>query len=404
MPNRRRFLWIAGIGAVGLAAVGGGVAVALTGGSKHPDGQTGPTASTGAPVPKGPAPTWSHALDGHFNNSDNSGGLGVLGDVLIRWDSSTAQAFDLATGAPRWTGSPDLPAGYSGFSWIGLNDSLLIGATLNDDTDSSLVFAIGSDGKQQFSHDVGRNANGTRFSQVFDFDGTVALLGTTNEIVAINVSSGSQLWRRALTAYDVASAVIGGQRCYLQDYTATFCLDMTSGNQLWATPNTASNSSSIASAADALAIAGDQLGDHLVVLDEATGTRRPTAIQSSTGINQVCVSDDLFIVGEETNESASGEDTYRIWGINPRDGSKVWTTLITLPVVTGMTTSAGLVIVPTQTPVSMKPAGFLVLDGKTGAIAWAESGGGADDWVACATQEAVYAASSTTVYAYPRHP
>ncbi|WP_186382757.1 PQQ-binding-like beta-propeller repeat protein [Amycolatopsis rhizosphaerae] len=408
MPNRRKFLWIAGIGVAGLAAVGGVAAVALTRDSTH-GGNAASTPPTGAPVPNGPAPTWTQALDNHFNNGDRSGGLGVMGGVLVRWDNAMAQAFDTKTGAPRWTGRPDLPAGYSGFSWIGLNDSLLIGATQDAETNSSLVFAIGSDGKQQFSHDVGRNAHGMGFTQVFDFDGINVLLGTRNEIVAIEVSSGKQLWRRALTAYNRASAVIGGQRCYLQDYTATLCLDMTTGNQLWATPNTctANGASSIVSVADVLAIAGERL----VVLDTVTGTQRQTVLQASTSIRGVGVAADLLIVGEET-ETASGDNDYTAWGINPRDGSKVWATPIQRLMATSLTTSADLVLVPTQAESGATVRlGIVVLDGKTGTIAWAESGsainvsaGGIADWLACATPDAVYAASSTTVCAYPRHP
>ncbi|WP_143086245.1 PQQ-binding-like beta-propeller repeat protein [Amycolatopsis saalfeldensis] len=433
--NRRRFLWIAG--AVGLAAAGGVAAVTLTRDAGH--GGEEPAPPAGAPVPSGPAPTWTQALDHEFDNGDRSGDLGVLGSVVVRWDSAVAQAFDVATGAPRWTGRPDLPAGYSGVSWLGLHGSSLFGNAKNDETNSTLLFALGSDGKQQFSHDVGRNARGAGFTRVFDFDGTTALLGTTNEIVAIEVSSGNQLWRRALTAYDRGLAVIGGQRCYLQDYTATLCLHIlcqpllirlqprrkrvpksksaaarvrllpvglvTTGNQLWAIPGTATGNgpTSLVSVADVLAVAGERL----VVLDAATGAQRPTALQASTGISRAGVAADLLVVGEH-HETESGETAYTVWGIDPRTGAKTWATPVPRPMITGVITSADLVLVPTSSAVSLSPDGFLALDGKTGAIAWAESGaassGATAEWLACASQNAVYAASKTTVYAYPRQP
>ena len=87
-------------------------------------------------------------------------------------------------------------------------------------------------------------------------------------------------------------------------------------------------------------------------------------------------------------------------------------TPIPVRMATTVITSADLVIVPTETerPDGTVQLGIVVLDGKTGAIAWAEHGGviavssgGIAEWLACATPDAVYAASSTAVYAYPRH-
>ena len=120
-----------------------------------------------------------------------------MGDVLVRWDSGMAQAFDAATGAPRWTGDPS-------YFWIGLHGSSLIGTAQDAETDSNLLVAIGRDGKQQLSHNLGRvNDHGSGFTRVFDVAGSIALLNTSDgpgEIVAIDMSSGSQLWKRALTA------------------------------------------------------------------------------------------------------------------------------------------------------------------------------------------------------------
>lgn len=405
MPNRRKFLWIAGIGgAASLAAVGGVVAVALTADRTSAGVQTG---STPPPAPKGPAPTWTRAVGDTFQYQ---GGLDMMGDVLVRWDRKTAQAFDPATGAPRWTGRPDLPEGLTSFEWIDLHGSLLIGATTADDPERGVVFGLGPDGKQVFSY---RNGD-SQLREVLDViggsDGSgIALLatakpGSLNEIVAFVSPDSREMWRRPLKAQDRAVAVIDDQRCYLQDDTDTVCLDLALGTQVWATPNTCGGDgpTSIARVGGAVAIAGDRL----VVLDAATGVRRQTALQASTGIRRVGAATTVFVVSQHA-ETASGDVNDMVWGINPSDGSKAWRTRMPLPMGTGLTVSEGLAVVPTLTPPTMSPpgaaAGFLVLHEYDGTIAWAESGGGGTDWLTCVTPHAVYAASSDTLYAYP-HP
>ncbi|XHU13101.1 protein kinase [Amycolatopsis sp. WGS_07] len=397
-PNRRKFLWMAGIGgAAGLAAVGGGVAVALTGNRSSPSDATAEV----PPAPKGPAPTWTRPVGDTFRWL---GGIDVMGDVVVRWDRKTAQAFDLATGAPRWTGKPELPDGLTSFSWIGLHGSSLIGSTTVGGPDG-VVFGLGPDGKQQFTYRKGE----ATLRAVLDVlgggngDGGLSLFATQkpnglNELVAYGPPVPGEMWRRPLKTQDRAVALIDGQHCYLQDDTDTVCLDLASGAQVWATPNTCSGDRpmSIARSGTAVAVAGDRL----VLLDAATGARRPNALQTSTGIRGVGALTTMFAVGEHT-ETESGETRDTVWGIDPRDGSKAWETRLPLPMAGSVTASEDRVLVSTIVSSDKPPAGFLVLRGYDGGVAWAETGGGTAEWVTCATPHAIYAASSDTVYAYP---
>ncbi|MFD2468037.1 hypothetical protein [Amycolatopsis silviterrae] len=141
-------------------------------------------------------------------------------------------------------------------------------------------------------------------------------------------------------------------------------------------------------------------GERLVLLDAATGVRRPTALQTSTGIRGVGALTTTFAVGEHS-ETESGEATDMVWGIDPHDGSKAWGTRLPRPMGDGLTAGEGRVLVPTMAAETKPPAGFLVLRESDGVLAWGETRGGTAEWLTCAMPRAIYAASSDTVYAYP---
>jgi hypothetical protein len=399
MPNRRKFLWIAGIGAGVAAVAGGAVAVALAGNS-HAD-QAGES-PTSAPVPKGPAPTWSRAVATHY-----AGGLGLMGDVLVRWDRKTAQAFDAATGAPRWTiGRPDGVSEGTLFDWFGVHGSSLIGQAYMAETATFVLFAIGPDGKQQLRHDNGDNNLREVLGLYAESTAVLAIekAGGPDEIVAITWPDCVEMWRRPIKSADRVAAIVG-QTCYLQDDTDTVCLDQ-SGTQRWATPNTCTGTDprSIAIAGDVLAIAGDQL----VVLNPTTGVPRKMALGAGFRIMGVGVSGIMTLVVGQRTQTGSGEYNDTVWGIDQSLGTKRWGTRMPFSLGEGLTTSGNWVFVPTVDSGSTPPAGFLVLNGDTGAIAWAGPGGSTTDWDFCATDDPddagsnimVYAASDTTVYAY----
>lgn len=284
------------------------------------------------------------------------------------------------------------------FDWFGVRGSSLIGQAYMAETATFVLFAIGPDGKQQFRHDNGDNNLKEVLGLYADSTAVLAVekAGGPDEIVAITWPDCVEMWRRPINSAGRVAAIIG-QLCYLQDDTDTVCLDL-SGTQRWATPNTCTGTDprSIAWAGDALAIAGDQL----VVLNPTTGVRRSMALGAGLRIMGVGVSGFMTLVVGQRTQMASGEYDDTVWGIDQSLGTKRWGTRMPLSLGEGLTTSGNWVFVPTVASGSAPPAGFLVLNGDTGAIAWAGPGGSTTDWDFCATDDAVYAASDTMVYAY----
>jgi predicted Ser/Thr protein kinase len=397
--SRRRFLGIAAAGVASVATAGGVTIALLRSGGSNPTAS--PVTVATPDVLADPEPVWTQSLPATFDY----GGLDLAGTTIIRWDKKTAVGFDAASGSPRWTAKPTLGDDVSSISWLGVYQSTLFGTATDYASDNNLLFGIDANGQQSFSYAAGPtdSASGEfrTFDQLFDVVGGVALITMggyrSSSIVATDVSSGNRLWTRDLKASTFNTAVADGHRCYLQDGTTTYGLDLRTGAQLWATQNTSVDGTgpSLALAADVVVISSIRL----VALDIATGAQRWTAVNESTNLSKVAVSGEQVIV-------VDGQDT--VWGLNARDGAQRWSTQSPLSLAAGGGTvergpsaSPTLITIPT-----LSPYGVIALRSATGKVVWAHQDTTADteDWTVLATPDTVYAASPTSVYAFKDQP
>ena len=239
-PARRRLLFGA-LGVAGVAAVGGGTALALSSGKpgKHVTTTTSPSASGTAhpsPTPSTapsraagvpPQPLWTF-----------SGSSLQLGPVLIGGDrvyvfGDTSTALDPGTGRVLWTG-PNFAPGNMFASAASLAAGYLIGRNAGTGALFGLDPATGGQAWNLASLD------GYYFADLLATDATTAyLLATKSQnsfMVAVDLKSRTLRWaqpRNAAADYEVAGAVAAGYLVYTNDKGNVVVRGTGDGRQLW---------------------------------------------------------------------------------------------------------------------------------------------------------------------------
>jgi outer membrane protein assembly factor BamB/predicted Ser/Thr protein kinase len=402
-PSRRRFF---GITAAAVAtAAAGGAGFALLRSEDTPSAPAAPATVAAPRVPENPSPAWTQKLPAELEYGGlgiASEGLNLVGDTLVCWDKRNAFGFDAATGSPRWTAKPTLPADTSSFEWLGVRESILFGTARDHDTNTNLLFGLNARGEQIVNHADGPASitsdgyvRSTSFVALFDARDGVALvdLMTPNGwgVLAMDLRTGRRLWTRDFARSDT-TAIADDQRCYVQEAATTYALDLRTGAQLWSAQNTSSGGGTASMAVDSGVVV--VCGTRLVALDGATGAQRWTAVNQPTFLNKVTAAGGLVTVSNENT----------VWGISAQDGSRRWTTPSQLtPTGGGSTTSPGaaasaeLIAIP-----ALGPNGAIALRGSTGQLLWTlrDQSEEPETWTVLTTKDTIYAASPTTVHAF----
>ncbi|MBC3839247.1 protein kinase [Streptacidiphilus sp. 4-A2] len=397
LPDRRRFLRIAGAVA-GTAAAAAGAAVwatTRTGTVASAGNSPAPKAlSAGSTAPAGPSLVWQRELP----TSSTNGRIAVLAGTLVHWDQSQAAGFDAAGGSPRWTAAPQLPAGESAaVTWLGVGGGALFGAATSD---TGYLLALDGNGRQLFVHPV-TQADSSGFAspvnQLFAVGAGIALVGVDGDsgfqLLAVDLTGGQVLWTRQVTS-SMYSAVTDGQRCYLQDGTDTYALDLRTGRSSWHAQGTGSSGDEpgLSLAPNILLVTDNKVQ----AVDTATGTRLWTAVNESD------------ISATLTNGGAAfvADDSGTVFGLNSLSGKQNWSTVTSLDlfvdgakgVSQNISLSQDLLVLSTGSH-----PGLVALRPTDGRLLWAHqdtSGPAGQPWAVLASGALAFAASDTTLYAY----
>ncbi|WP_406863764.1 protein kinase [Streptomyces sp. HUAS MG47] len=395
-PGRRSVLGLAAAGTVLAGTAAGGVFWW----SRRDQAAAGPAPGTTvrasspavAPAPK---PLWTRPLARRLDD----GRVALLGSTLVYWNGQTAVGHDAATGAPRWTAAPRLPSDVdSPPKWLGVHGSLLFGSARGDDRE----YLIGLDarGTLRFAHTATRRSAASyaeSVNGVFDVAGSVAVLNTLGDawgVRAVDLATGRLLWSRTAGGSDYRAVADGGS-CYLQDDGDLLGLNLRTGAVRW-------TAKGVSRPGDypKLAVGGGAVLLTTVKVQAygaADGRARWTAVNETTHLNGTAV------VGG-TGYVADGQDT--VFALDLGDGRQKWhvpspSNLApgggTLP---GPAATASLVAIPT-----FGTQGVMVFRASDGRPLWARRAAGAEtastnQWSVTAAGTTVYAASSTTLYAF----
>ncbi|MBF9068733.1 protein kinase domain-containing protein [Streptacidiphilus fuscans] len=390
-PDRRRVLRMAAAGGgAALLAVGGGVAYALnTGWGDRLLGTLGIHANSGPTVSTGPAPLWQQPA-----SVSNTAALQLLGDVLVCWDDSKAQAFHSATGAPAWTGKINAPPSSfnPAMSWLGVTGSLLLG-TVN--TDTLRLAALDAGGRQLYCSPV-VPSNGATIDRLEASAGGVALLSgldttLTFTLVAVELASGRVLWS-STTVSDKRKVVSDGTRFLLYDSGTVSALDARTGRQLWAVPNLLAAGPSLnLTASTGVLLVGDT---KMIALNPATGARLWTALDAPEGIETT------WVVGSKVIVS-SGDSS--LFALDLQTGRQLWHSTPTVEYFgLGGTTGPAMVVDADLIAAPMSSSGGVsVFNTSDGSTRWSRSSGpGTQSWTLALSGSTLYTASSTTISAF----
>ncbi|MFG2333356.1 protein kinase [Streptomyces sp. NPDC048604] len=396
-PGRRRFLAFAAGGTV-LAGTAAGGGAFLWSRRDRPAADPGPGTtvrpSTPAVAPA-PKPLWTRRLAKRLDD----GRVGVLDGTVVYWNRETAVGHDAATGAPRWTAAPRLPSDVDGTpEWFGVHGSLLLGSARGDDRE----YLVGLDarGALRFAHVVSRGSAGSSAESVngvFCVVGSVAVLNTLGDhwgVRAVDLAKGTVLWARTVKGSDYRAAS-DGRTCFLLADGDLLGLDLRSGAVRWTTKGVArpGDYPKVSVGAGAVLLTGVKVRAY----GAADGRARWTAVNETTNLDGTAV-----VAG--TGYVADGQDT--VFALDLRDGRQKWHTPSPLNLApgggdrAGPAASASLVAIPTfDTP------GVMVFRASDGRPLWARRAAGAEtastgQWSVRAVGPTVYAASSTTLYAF----
>lgn len=415
-PSRRAFVWIA---AAGTAAVAAGGAAALnewqsrsgkdparsgggaSGGSSGAAG--GAAGTTGIPEPKvpaGPKPLWSVPL-----KKLEGGQLRLVGNTLVRWDTTTAIGYDAATGKERWKGSLRAPSDVTGSTkWLGAEGSMLFAEGWSGE--NGYLFGVDATGRQKFAYAVtgpgpdGRNADFVQSVQ--SVAGSVAVLGTSGNdgygVVAVDLASGKALWSRRIRSSDF-QAHAAGRLCLLQDNGTLRGLDLRSGTERWNVPGVIKPGAypRLSSDGTTLLVASVKVQ----AFRASDGAKLWTAVNETTTISAAAVRGERAYVFD-------GPGT--VFALDMKSGKQQWHTASPLNLTTtggargqGPTVSSSVVAVATFATGDVP--GFVVLRASDGKLLWAHQpsgseAGGKDTWQLQTSGDTLFAASETTLYAF----
>ncbi|MBO2455630.1 serine/threonine-protein kinase [Actinomadura barringtoniae] len=407
--DRRRFLGLAAGGAVAVAAATTAAILLADDDSGKAGGSGGArsgskgdlvVANVGGNVPEGPAISWTGTSPSH---SFKYSGLARVGTGVAWWDEEWANIFDAVSGAKRWEGEPK-GSGRSAGNWLGVFGGTLYGTSSDDDL-RAVLFGVDGNGRQLFSHTCGPDAKDapSSFMRLFDVGGGVALIevsGTRQSFLAVDVATGRPLWTRPMTK-SWGAAVTDGRRAYLQDYRTTRALNLRSGAEIWATPNTNAGGESPHMAVCPSAGVVTVTSLRVEALDLATGRRRWNAVTQSTMLDKPVIQGERAYLADSQN---------RVRALDLRSGREVWNT--EPPVrVDGGSVGSGMVRAITSVsgavlalPLGSDRPGVLAMDPASGKTLWAHGEAPAGDdksyQSALVIGKSVYAASGTSLYAF----
>lgn len=402
--GRRRVLALGGAAAV--VAAGGATTAALTG---LLGGGSAPPATR---LPRTQA--WTATPDWVPNGNVS---LVVAGDTVIWSDRLIAVALSAADGRQAWAYVYSnrslravVPPGSSFQNWLGVTGSILYGrASFGGTGGQTVVFGVGASGQRVVEHALPQLASGVTLCAI---SGSCMLMVDpgAGRLMAFDLATGQLAWSRSLQAggQDPPVAVAADPaRCYLQDASTTYALDLASGAVQWTAPGTVPAPgiySSLTLISGTLVVSGYGLAG----LDPATGHKRWTAanewqaalLNNAQGVDGPCFSA-VTAVGQQ---AVFADPSNRIWSVDAGSGATTWkyqdrqSPGLTYPsanVLQGGCASADLVAVASG-------AGFLALETPTG-----KPLGGYGSWVLPATPTVatvsgrdVYLATGSTVYRY----
>jgi serine/threonine protein kinase len=396
--TRRRILGLgAAVGVTG-AAVGTAVALGLGGSSssKTPSSKgTGPAIKAGATAPEAPAPLWTRSQSHDFGTS---GRLSLLDDTLVWWDHGTALGFDPAGGSPRWTGQPVNP-GDSLTEWLAVVGDVLYGTTV-DDQDNDVLFGVDAKGQRVVDVTVpaAGQFGGDVIHHLLAISGRIALVDAgTFKLVAIDLDSGQRLWTKQTTGL-VFGAAADDQRCYLQDDTTTYGLDLHTGTVLWTTPNTMQKDAlqNIVTFGSSVILCGNSI----VALDAGSGKQLWSAVrQASSPLCGMTLNKGRIYLADWSSTA---------WALDAATGKEIWHTPTPIPLGTdgvlglgsGMAVSDSLFVVQVQG----KTSGLAVYQAADGKVRWIHQTAGASDggptWAGTVSGDTVFGGSGTTLSAF----
>ncbi|MEU7295235.1 PQQ-binding-like beta-propeller repeat protein [Streptomyces exfoliatus] len=407
-PSRRAFLWIAAGGSTAVAAGGAAALTAWRSRSGEDPARAGGgtgagTGSTGVAEPKipaGPKPRWKTPV----KPLDN-GQLRLVGNTLVRWDSTDAIGYDTATGKQRWTGSLRPPSEVtSAPKWLGVQGSMLFAEGWSGE--NGYLFGVDATGRQKFAYAVTRAGADGRVpyvQSVQSVSGSIAVLAVSGDdgygIVAVDLTSGRVLWsHRGIRGSDF-QAHADKRHCFLQDNGTLRGLDLRSGAQRWSVPDVIEPGAYPRLASDGTTL--------LVVSVKVQAFRASDGAKQWTAVNETTNLSPATVRGGRSHVF-DGQD--RVFALDMKSGEQAWHTASPLNLTTsggansqGPTVSSSFVAAATYATGDVP--GFVVLRASDGKPLWAhqpsgDEAGGKTAWLLQASGDSLFAASETTLYAF----
>ncbi|QEV19537.1 serine/threonine-protein kinase [Streptomyces alboniger] len=323
MASRRRILGVA-VGALGVAAVGGGSAWWLRkddGPSASPGGDVGsgaePEAFATPPDGVAPQPLW-HRSTAEDSISSTRRLLTHEGMLLISADPFIA--YDVKNkGKKRWTSTTDLPVG---------SPLLLAGGKLfmaSTEGDGVLIGLNARTGREAWRSRLGRKLRVEKTIAVDEKNVyvTVTDLGESRSatdfrtaVAAINHSTGRQTWLRrrdwGTDDYDVDGTVVGKRLIYTDSKMNITVRDTATGEQLWSN-KIGDDWQWTPAAADGLIFLP---GENLTGVDIDSGDVRWTLPPNGRrGFDSPTYIDGVLYVRDHDDG---------VWAVNAKSGRKIW--------------------------------------------------------------------------------
>ncbi|WP_194891189.1 protein kinase domain-containing protein [Catenulispora pinisilvae] len=280
--------------AIAIAAAGAGTAVVATRGGGKAGGRTATpppgSATSSAAIPK-IQPLWSAPL----GKSMVAAELVVIGDTVICCGATDVYGFAADSGKQSWTAKGslgDLSAGLDAIiSFSGTSSSGLYGWTGEGLAFLDVAGHVRT--VRQTSSDLSLLT-----SVIVASSGSTLICGqpsygsSTSRLIAYDVTTGRDKWTHPISppsndrAVSTFFAAADDKRCYLQDQTSTYALDLETGTEIWRAQNTVPLGcpKHLVLASGTLLIAGTRL----LALDAATGRQLWSAADkwSPAGIYQ----------------------------------------------------------------------------------------------------------------------